>query len=299
MKLLILVAAIILFKISFIFSQVSVTDDGSEPDNSAILDVNSTFKGMLMPRMNQSQMVAISNPADGLMAYCTTDSKIYIYVASLNQWKVIAYDVGNYAPFTCGDIITVNHIAGSVAPVNKMTTYSTVNNIPGEPLKCWITSNLGADHQASAFNDATEESAGWYWQFNRRQGYMNDGINLTPSWTIAEISENLNWLSFNDPCTIELGSGWRIPTYTEWFNVDNIGGWIDWGGPWSSLLRLHAAGDLEYYDGYLYWRGSYGFYWSSSKGNLTISGNLVFCSSFSNMNYMDKALGFSVRCLKD
>jgi hypothetical protein len=49
--------------------------------------------------------------------------------------------------------------------VNKTTTCGTVNNIPGEPAKCWITSNLGSDHQATAVNDNTEPLAGWYCQF--------------------------------------------------------------------------------------------------------------------------------------
>jgi hypothetical protein len=60
---------------------------------------------------------------------------------------------------TCGTI-TVYHASGLVAPVSKTVTYATTTNIPGEPIKCWITSNLGSDHQATAVNDATEASAG-------------------------------------------------------------------------------------------------------------------------------------------
>jgi hypothetical protein len=60
----------------------------------------------------------------------------------------------------CGDPITIDHVTGDVAPVTKTVSYGTVSNIPGEPIKCWITSNLGADHQATAVDDATEPSAG-------------------------------------------------------------------------------------------------------------------------------------------
>ncbi len=85
------------------------------------------------------------------------------------------------ACFSCGaSTITINHAAGAVAPVTKTVTYGTVTNIPGETSKCWITSNLGADHQASAVSDATEASAGWYWQFNRKQGYKHDGTTKRP-----------------------------------------------------------------------------------------------------------------------
>jgi len=143
----------------------------------------------------------------------------------------------------CGDPFTINHVtSGGVAPVDKSVTYGTVTNIPGETSKCWITRNLGASQQATAVNDATEASAGWYWQFNRKQGYKHDGSTLTPSWTITSIDESSDWTLLNDPCALELGAGWRIPTLTEWCNVDNSGGWTNWNGPWSSNLKMHAAG---------------------------------------------------------
>jgi hypothetical protein len=49
----------------------------------------------------------------------------------------------------CGLPVTVNHVtSGGVSPVNKTVTYGSVANVPGEPVKCWMTSNLGADQQA-------------------------------------------------------------------------------------------------------------------------------------------------------
>ncbi|MEI7981839.1 MAG: FISUMP domain-containing protein, partial [Bacteroidota bacterium] len=145
-----------------------------------------------------------------------------------------------FTGFTCGSPITVNHLeSGVVAPIDKTVTYGTVANIPGEPSKCWITSNLGADHQATAVDDATEESAGWYWQFNRKQGYKHDGTTRTPNTTwITSINEDFEWQSVNDPCFIEFGGGWRIATKTEWVNVDAIGNWTNWDGPWNSGLKM-------------------------------------------------------------
>ncbi len=212
---------------------------------------------------------------------------------------------GNDLSFTtsawvCGtSTLTVNHLAGSVAPISKTVTYGTVTNIPGEPNKCWITSNLGADHQATAVSDATEASAGWYWQFNRKQGYKHDGTTLTPAWTITSINESSDWLTANDPCTSELGAGWRLPTSTEWTNVDATGNWTTWTGPWASGLKLHAAGYLSVGDGSLYGRGSNGNYWSSSQNNSDNGWYLYFYSGGSFMNYYYKADGFSVRCLRD
>ena len=287
---------------SAVFAQVGINANGSQGDNSAMLDVSSTNKGALLPRMTQAQISFIVNPANGLIVFCTTDNKFYTYIASNNIWKEILYGTGTLTPFPCGSFITVNHLAGDVAPVPKTVTYGTVTNIPGEPAKCWITSNLGADHQATAKDDATEASAGWYWQFNRKQGYKHDGVNREPNtaW-ISGINENSEWVTANDPCTSELGPGWRIPTATEWTNVDATSGgnWINWNGPWDSGLKLHAAGYLTGSNGSLGYRGSNGTYYSNSQYNATDGRYLNFLSGSCDMYYYSKAYAFSVRCIRD
>ena len=57
-----------------VHAQVAISTDGSSPDNSAMLDVKSTGKGFLLPRMTQAQRDAIPNPAEGLMIYQTNNS---------------------------------------------------------------------------------------------------------------------------------------------------------------------------------------------------------------------------------
>ena len=200
----------------------------------------------------------------------------------------------------CGISVTINHIAGAVAPVSKSVTYGTTTNIPGEPSKCWITSNLGADHQAVSVDDATEASAGWYWQFNRKQGYKHDGTTRTPNtaW-VNSISENSDWVAANDPCTIELGGTWRVPTYAEWANVDASGNWTTWNGPWSSGLKLHAAGFLDNSNGSQYNCGLNGHYWSCTQVDAAMGWVQLFTSGSSLMFSNNKAYGFSVRCIRD
>jgi hypothetical protein len=200
---------------------------------------------------------------------------------------------------TCGASITIDHIAGAVAPVTKTVTYGTVTNIPGETSKCWITSNLGASQQATAVNDATEASAGWYFQFNRSQGYQYISSRIPASTWTSSFSESSDWINANDPCNIELGTTWHIPTYTEWWNVDNTGGWTTWAGPWGSGLKLHAAGYLGYSDSSLYSRGYDGNYWSSTQGAATSGWFLIFQSGFSFMHNYNKANGFTLRCIHD
>jgi uncharacterized protein (TIGR02145 family) len=251
--------------------------------------------------MTQAEIIAIASPADGLQVYCTTDGKIYIYVAVANLWKEVAYGSGSLSTgfLSCGDYLTIFHVAGTVAPVTKTVTYGTVTNIPGETTKCWITKNLGASQQATAVDDATDASAGWYWQFNRMQGYKHDGITLTPAWTISDINENSDWLTTNDPCTYELGDGWRLPTTTEWINIDAGGGWYDRNGPWNSALKMHAAGYLYFSNGSPGGRGDTGYYWSSTQSGYTGGWTMFFGPGYCDMSSYFKAQGHSVRCLRD
>jgi hypothetical protein len=200
----------------------------------------------------------------------------------------------------CGFSMTVNHlVSGEVAPVNKLVTYGTVNNIPGETAKCWITSNLGASHQATSVDDDTETSAGWYWQFNLKQGYKQTGTVLTPAWTITGITQNSNWIPANDPCLIELGTGWRLPTQSEWTNVDAGGSWSNWNDPWNSGLKLHAAGYLNYSNGALTSRGSFGLIWSSNQTGTTSGWDIGFTSGTCNVSVTTKTFGCSIRCVRD
>jgi uncharacterized protein (TIGR02145 family) len=50
---------------------VGINADGSAANASAMLDVSSTTKGLLPPRMTQSQRIAIATPAAGLIVWCT------------------------------------------------------------------------------------------------------------------------------------------------------------------------------------------------------------------------------------
>jgi hypothetical protein len=60
-----------------VFSQVAINTDGLLADTSAMLDVKSTAKGMLVPRMSAAQRDAIAGPATGLLIFCTDDNLYY------------------------------------------------------------------------------------------------------------------------------------------------------------------------------------------------------------------------------
>lgn len=153
--------------------------------------------------------------------------------------------------FVCGTTLTVTHTAGSVAPVTKTVKYGTVSSNLTGATKCWITQNLGADHPATSYDDTSRASAGWYWQFNRKQGYTFNGTTRIPSaaWDTTHNTTG-DWDGANDPCTLLLGSGWRMPTQLEFKNVISSGGWPTGQAAYGSTLNLHGAGYI-YFDGTL------------------------------------------------
>lgn len=83
---------ILLLKTLFIFSVanaqqgVAIATDGSGPDNSAMLDIKSTAKGILIPRMTAAQRQAIVNPAAGLLVYQTGSFADGFYFYNGNSW---------------------------------------------------------------------------------------------------------------------------------------------------------------------------------------------------------------------
>ena len=48
---------------------VAINKANANPDASALLDISSTEKGILIPRMTQTQRSAIAAPANGLLIY--------------------------------------------------------------------------------------------------------------------------------------------------------------------------------------------------------------------------------------
>src|SRR6187200_1896312 len=58
---------------------------GAAADPSSMLDVTSTTKGMLVPRMTAAQRIAIGTPANGLLVY-QTDAPIGFWYYNGTSW---------------------------------------------------------------------------------------------------------------------------------------------------------------------------------------------------------------------
>ncbi len=93
-KVKLLFVAIVIIAGYTLTAQVAVNTDGSNADNSAMLDVKSNSKGILIPRVTQADIEAINNPANGLMVFNNDVGKLYIYISSEFKWKEVQYGSG-------------------------------------------------------------------------------------------------------------------------------------------------------------------------------------------------------------
>ncbi|MFN8252331.1 MAG: hypothetical protein U0V75_10650 [Ferruginibacter sp.] len=60
----------------------------NNPNSSAALDISSTSKGLLIPRLTTAEISSISNPAEGLMVFDIIE-KIHKYYSIANGWRSI------------------------------------------------------------------------------------------------------------------------------------------------------------------------------------------------------------------
>ncbi len=82
-----------------ISAQVAINTDNSAPDASAMLDVKSTNKGFLAPRMTLSQRNAIVSPSTGLLVFQTNSSPgLYINsgTPALPSWNLVGSNSGQW-----------------------------------------------------------------------------------------------------------------------------------------------------------------------------------------------------------
>lgn len=137
---------IYIFFVSFLvkvgYAQVAIGT--TTPDASSRIDINSTTKGVLFPRMTNAQMLAITSPVAGLQVYNTNANCMYYYdgqgwVSTLNAISVLA---------DAGDVVQLDNLKVMVSTSgNRSLQIATVSGsitVSGSTFNLFATSSVGS-----------------------------------------------------------------------------------------------------------------------------------------------------------
>jgi hypothetical protein len=183
------------------FAQVGIGT--TNPDGSAALDITSTTKGLLIPRITTAQRNAIASPATGLMVY-QTDGTTGFYYYNGSSWSDVAssgvpytgatgaVDLGAYDLTVNG--ITVGKGLGAIASNTAVGTNALNSNTTGyentangyEALK---SNTQGFRNTANGYFALNSNTVGKY---NTATGYYALGSNTTGGWNTATGYRALN-----------------------------------------------------------------------------------------------------------
>jgi trimeric autotransporter adhesin len=214
MKKILLPLALIL-SLSKGFSQnIGINATGATPHSSAMLDVSSTTKGMLIPRMTSIQRTAISAPATGLMVYDTDNNNFWFYNSTSwaqvtggnNGWSVSGNAGTNPSTNFIGTTDNVslrfkvnNVFAGEISPLtNNMffglasgNTTGTGGFNTGVGINALQSLTTGVSNTATGYHSLSLNTSGYN---NTAYGYETLATNTTG---VNNTAIGWNSLSFN------------------------------------------------------------------------------------------------------
>ncbi|MFK5855331.1 MAG: hypothetical protein QM503_04305 [Bacteroidota bacterium] len=177
-------------------AQVAINTTGAAADPSAMLDVVSTTKGVLIPRMIKTERDAISSPATGLMIYQTDNTPGYYYYNG-SSWGLIgdggATDINGLSDGkTGGNSVFLGTSAGAnddgtdnkniAVGIDAFSTNTTGWGNVSSGYKSLFANTSGSSNVAngcSALIDNTTGSA------NIANGYLSLGDNTVGNGNIA------------------------------------------------------------------------------------------------------------------
>lgn len=155
MKNIITLIAFMLFSIAALTAQsVSINNDGSTPDASALLDVKSTNKGMLVPRMTSAQRTAISSPANGLLVFDNTTESFWFHTTA--GWTEL---ISGDSQWTLSGANLTNNNSGTVSIGSGLSS-----------AKFNVNSSVG--NAIANFNGGTDNSFMAFYEKNTYLGYI-------------------------------------------------------------------------------------------------------------------------------
>jgi hypothetical protein len=133
------------------FAEAQTGIGTTTPNASAKLDVSSTNKGFLPPRMTSAQRTAISSPAEGLMVYQTDGTSglyyygssgwIYIINSTTNVVSVVNGGTGTTTSTGTGSVV-LNTSPTLITPALGTPSSATLTNATALPLTTGVTGIL-------------------------------------------------------------------------------------------------------------------------------------------------------------
>ncbi len=229
---------IFLFVVSYLqmFSQVAVNNNGNAADPSAMLDIQSTTKGVLIPRMTATQRDAIGSPAQGLMIYVTDDSAFYYYTQ--NVWRkvgngasawtekngVIYTDslhhivIGSNTTSATFEVVTDSATGNYTSDYCTGGTASAEENYPGKP-----ASNAFDDNNSTYWSNDGGLPVWLKYDFGSGNGkvitkyrlYYESSANYDSSpsyWTFQGSNDGTTWTTLDT----QSGQGWNANQWQEY-----------------------------------------------------------------------------------
>lgn len=173
----------------------------ADPNNSAALDITSTSKGLLIPRMNTSAVNNIPNPAKGLMVLDTTKNQLVFNIGTpaLPNWQSNAFGgwstTGNAGTDPATNFIGTTDFKDLVIRTRNVQSglinYTALNTSWGYGALNPTTTGLG--NTASGFAALNANTSG---QFNTASGldalvYNTSGSNNTANGRAA-LTDNVD-----------------------------------------------------------------------------------------------------------
>ena len=155
MKNLVLTTLIIFLFLSEIKAQVGINATNSPPHPSAMLDVNSTTKGLLIPRMSSTDKNNIFPKPAGLMVYDNTLNRFQNWNGVTwtgNEWTTVGNDIVNFNSGNVG--------IGNGAPQNKLTIGSTISPFAGNDFA--IGNSIGGGMSLYQSGGSINGASIWY-----------------------------------------------------------------------------------------------------------------------------------------
>lgn len=184
---------------------VGVNTDGSIADVSSLLDVKSTTKGVLVPRMTLAQRNAIATPATGLLIY-QTDGTDGFYV---NKGTTLS---PNWQAVSGAGVTGAVSVLNGVSQGTLTTTISDIN------VRSIIVQYGGLTGALSTIN-LTIPSASSYPSGTVLSFSLSAYITANPSWILTSASSTYHSLNFNG---VSMASGVGIGA-TNGFRIVAVG----------------------------------------------------------------------------